>query len=217
MMENVFRSSKNGKHYTEEQIVAHGMTQLAEGKNLTDISNLLMANFGFTFEIRDRILGRLDQQPEPVACTKPLQEEPPPAGQNMDDAIIAMNDQLDADMVITTDKVDQMERWIKVRMSDRAMDAVNDAFTATKRRKLNYQDWAIIALLHADSVRKNPHGASPHSRFIEFSATANEWIKPIFSCHVHRVLAALELMGFTKKIAAPKRGQATTYTVIEIE
>ena len=233
-----YRSTKNGKYYAEPAIVQYSQQLLDAGQQPKDVAARLMETFGFSFEIRDRILGQLTPPRsqsgntlQPQQAQRPKQPPPTPAVavepetaaapevavQNMDDAIIALNAQMDAEMVITPEKVDQMERWIKVRMSDRAMEAINTAFTATKRRKLNYQDWAIIALLHADSVTNNPGGASPHSRFIEFSASTNEWIKPIFSCHVHRVLASLELMGFTKKITTATRGHATTYSVTEIQ
>jgi hypothetical protein len=120
-------------------------------------------------------------------------------------------------LAITPEDVEAMENWIRGKVGQKSLNALNEEFRKRQRRKLDYQDLAAMALIHAKSVSEN-EGRSPFARFVAVSALEGSIIpKPIHAAHVSLVLQLLEVIGFTKQIEKhnPKANLAGKYTVID--
>ncbi|HWE03165.1 MAG TPA: hypothetical protein VG326_12215 [Tepidisphaeraceae bacterium] len=133
-----------------------------------------------------------------------LAAPPPPADAlQLEAAIIAMVEEMDADfgaLPLDEDERETTEFWIKSRITDKALNVFNDSLAKQNRRRLTYEDLAIMALIHKASVEEN-EGYSMFKRFVNYSQAENSLLKPLSNAHVARAIKLFEQIGFTKKIA----------------
>lgn len=164
-------------------------------------------------EAEEAVNGEAPKTPKPT---------PPEPVANFDDDIIARLNEMDAELKIldiTDDHLNTLEFWIKARITDRSLNALNTSFTKLRRRKLSYRDMAAIGMVHRRSVQEND-GYSNYKRFIVLSQQDDRLFgSPIYDCHVARTLEVFNLLGYTKRIAKhdPKNHLCARYTITEVE
>ena len=171
-----YTSSKDGKPYTEEQIIKHLRARMDQGADDDTCTGLLWQRFGFGEEMQERLLLAAKRLPK-SAWTTPAAPITQP--KQIDISDIAQTINSDA-----FSSVNDNDTYFTKTIIQTSFDLLNNNLANKRVKKLTYRDLAIIYAAFKNNVESNEDGGCPQQSIIAFTQQLPEVASPYSTLHI---------------------------------